>query len=84
MVPHKINRHNRAEGARRYVILSPCPNAVMKDSTLQINHPAQVPILVSVAYSPLKDYCAISLELKFTTFTPLLWLVFPGDVGRLL
>lgn len=56
MVPQKINRHNKAEGARRYVILSPCPSAVMKDSTLQINCPAQVPILVSVAYSAYEGF----------------------------
>lgn len=56
MVPHNINVHNRAEGARRYVILSPCPSAVMKNSTLQINCPAQVPILASLAHSAYEGF----------------------------
>lgn len=71
MVPHNINVHNRAKGARRYVIFSPCPSAVMKDSTLQIKCPAQASILASVTYSAYEDFTTTApkqSELEFTAF----------------
>lgn len=81
MVPRNINVHNRAKGARRYVILSPCPSAVMKDSTLQINCPAQVPILASITYSAwegfLYHFTGVEGARAHNLYSPCL--VFPGD-----